>query len=104
MAKRYRYSFAKKKEARKGKWSVAIAAFSLALFIAAFFASVLLEQQYQFVVGGLSLFAASLSVYGFLLGVLGFSEKDRMHRTSIIGSITNGVFMLAWLGFYLVGL
>lgn len=104
MAKRYRYSFAKKKEAGKGKWSVGIAVTSLAIFIAAFFASFLLEQKYHFVVGGLCLFAAALSIYGFLLGALSFSEKDRMHRTSIIGSIANGIFMLAWLGFYLVGL
>ncbi len=35
MARRYRYAFAKKREASKGKWSVGLAAASLVLFIAA---------------------------------------------------------------------
>lgn len=104
MARRYRYSFAKKKEAKKGKWSVGIAVFSLLLFITAIFASFLLELKYGFVVGGICLFAALLSIYGFFLGLVSFSEPDSMHRTSIIGSIANGVFMVAWLGFYLIGL
>ena len=35
MARRYRYAFAKKREAAKGKWSVGLAAASLVLFIVA---------------------------------------------------------------------
>lgn len=104
MARRYRYSFAKKKEAKKGKWSVGIAVFSLLLFFAAVFVSFWLNGQYGFVAGGICLFAALLSVYGFILGLLSFSETQCMHRTSIIGSIANGVFMAMWLGVYLIGL
>ena len=36
MARRYRYAFAKKREAAKGKWSVGLAAASLVLFACTF--------------------------------------------------------------------
>ncbi|MBQ0001805.1 MAG: hypothetical protein KBT01_09785 [Clostridiales bacterium] len=104
MARRYRYSFAKKKESGKGKWSAAIAVLSVVLFLTAIYASFWLEKKYEFIAGGVCLFTAMLTVYGFILGLRSFSEKNCTHVTSIIGSITNGVFMVAWLGFYLIGL
>ena len=104
MARRYRYAFVKKKEAIKGKWSVAIAIISLLFFVASVFVSSFLEEQYGYIVGGLALFSALLSVYGFLLGMRSFSEARCTHRTSIIGSIGNGSFMLMWLVFFLMGM
>jgi hypothetical protein len=103
MAKRYRYAFAKKKEAAKGKLSVGLAAASFVLFLTAVFTSFSLPSEYGFLVGGISLFAMLLSVYGFIMGLSSFSQQDCMHRTSILGSITNGVIMVGWLGFYLAG-
>lgn len=104
MAKRYRYSFTKKKEAGKGKLSVGLAAASFLLFAGVVGTALLLKGSYGFVVGGLSLFATLLSIYGFLMGLVSFSEEERSHRTSIIGSITNGIIMIVWLGIYLTGI
>lgn len=104
MAKRYRYAFVKKKEASKGKLSVGLSISSFLLFIAAVTVSFWLPENYGFVVGGISLFAVLLSIYGFIMGLSSFSEENKMHRTSIIGSITNGVIAVIWLGFYLMGL
>jgi uncharacterized FAD-dependent dehydrogenase len=53
--------------------------------------------------GPAGLFAALLSVYGFLMGISSFSEEKCTHRTSIIGSILNGIFMVGWLAFFLMG-
>ncbi|MGN8631433.1 hypothetical protein ACTNEW_07575 [Blautia sp. HCP3S3_G3] len=103
MAKRYRYAFAKKKEAAKGKLSVGLAVASLLLFITAVLFSFRMEGEYGFVVGGICLFAMLLSVYGFIMGLLSFSEENFAHRTSIIGSIVNGIVMVGWLGFFLMG-
>lgn len=103
MAKRYRYAFAKKREAAKGRLSAGLAATSFALFLAAVAISFLLEGAYGFVVGGICLFAMLLSVYGFIMGLMSFSEENCAHRTSIIGSITNGIIMVGWLGFFLMG-
>lgn len=103
MAKRYRYSFTKKKEAAKGKLSVGLASASFLLFFVAVLVYFLLEGEMGYLVGGISLFAMLLSIYGFIMGLISFSEEKRLHRTSIIGSITNGVIMVGWLAFYLMG-
>ena len=103
MAKRYRYAFTKKREAAKGKLSAGLAAASLVLFLSAVTISFLLEGAYGYVVGGICLFATLLSIYGFIMGLTSFSEENCAHRTSIIGSITNGLIMVGWLGFFLMG-
>ena len=103
MAKRYRYAFAKKKEAGKGKLSAGLAAASFLLFFAAVMLAFFLEGSYGFIVGGVSFFAMLLSVYGFIMGLLSFSEVNRKHTTSIVGSIGNGVIMVCWLGLFLIG-
>lgn len=103
MAKRYRYSFTKKKEAAKGKLSVGLAIGSFVLFLAAVLTAFGLEGKYGFLVGGICLFAMMLSIYGFVMGLKSFSEEKCLHRTSIIGSISNGIIMVAWLGFFLMG-
>ena len=103
MAKRYRYAFVKKKEAGKGKLSTGLAAASLLLFGAAVMTAFFLEGKLGFLVGGFGLFAMLLSVYGFIMGLSSFSEEDRNHKTSIIGSIANGIIMVGWLGIFLMG-
>lgn len=103
MAKRYRYAIIRKKEASKGKLSVGLAIASLLLFVAAVIAAYILNGTYSFVVGGVCLFAALLSVYGFIMGLSSFSEENRLHRTSIVGSIMNGIILVCWLGFFLMG-
>ena len=87
MARRYRYAIIKKKEAKKGKLSVGLAIASLLLFGAA--------------VG--TAYATLISVYGFLMGIASFSEENCNHRTSIVGTILNGVFLVGWLLFFLMG-
>lgn len=104
MARRYRYAFVKKKESKKGKSSVVIAAAALLVFFGAVMASYYLKNQYGFIVGGICLFSALLSVYGFVLGLTSFSEEHCTHRTSIVGSIANGIIMVVWLAFYLMGI
>ena len=96
MAKRYRYSFTKKKEAEKGKLSAGLAVTSCMLFIIDVVLAYSLGGSVGFIVGGVGLFATLLSVYG--------SEEGRSHKTSIIGSISNGIIMIIWLGIYLTGL
>ena len=103
MARRYRYSFTKKKEAGKGKLSVGLAVASLVFFAAAVTLALILEGSFGFIIGSMSLFAALLSVYGFIVGLMSFSEEDCAHRTSIIGSMINGILMVGWLGFFLMG-
>ena len=91
MAKRYRYAFAKKREAQQGKLSAVLAAVSLVLFVTAVLLAFFLQGQYGYIVGGISLCAMLLSVYGFAMGLM-------------IGSIANGIIMIGWLGIFLMGI
>ena len=61
MAKRYRYAFAKKREAQQGKLSAVLAAVSLVLFVTAVLLAFFLQGQYGYIVGGISLCAMLLS-------------------------------------------
>lgn len=104
MARRYRYSFTKKKEAKKGKLSAGLAAASFLLFLLAVGMAYHLDESVGFLVGGVGLFATLLSVYGFILGLMSFSEEGKGHKSSMIGSISNGIIMIVWFGIYLTGL
>lgn len=104
MARRYRYAFAKKKEAQKGKLSTGLAAASLILFITTVLLAFFMNGEFGYIVGGVSLCAMLLSIYGFAMGLKSFSEENRTHRTSMIGSIANGIIMIGWLGIFLLGI
>lgn len=104
MARRYRYAFAKKKEAQKGKLSTGLAAASLILFITAVLLAFFMNGEFGYIVGGVNLSAMLLSIYGFAMGLKSFSEENRTHRTSMIGSIANGIIMIGWLGIFLLGI
>lgn len=104
MARRYRYAFAKKKEAQKGKLSTGLAVASLILFITAVLLDFFMNGEFGYIVGGISLCAMLLSIYGFAMGLKSFSEENRTHRTSMIGSIANGIIMIGWLGIFLLGI
>ena len=104
MARRYRYAFAKKKEAQKGKLSTGLAAASLIFFITAVLLAFFMNGEFGYIVGGVSLCAMLLSIYGFAMGLKSFSEENRTHRTSMIGSIANGIIMIGWLGIFLLGI
>lgn len=51
MARRYRYAFAKKKEAQKGKLSTGLAIASLILFAAAILLDFFLKGNFGYIVG-----------------------------------------------------
>ena len=104
MAKRYRYAFAKKREAQQGKLSAVLAAGSLVFFFVGGFVVIFLQGQYGYIVGGISLCAMLLSVYGFAMGLKSFSEENRTHKAGMIGSIANGIIMIGWLGIFLMGI
>ena len=103
MARRYRYAFIKKKEPGKGKLSVGLAIASLLLFVISVVVAYIVEGRFGFIVGGICLFAVLLSAYGFVMGLISFSDEECMHRTSVIGSILNGVITVGWLAFFLMG-
>lgn len=106
MAKRYRYAFAQQKQAEGGIYSVVLAVISFILFLAAVSVSFSLREYVisQALIGGISICAMLLAVYGFFMGLISFSAKDRSHSLCTAGAIANGLLMVGWLGLYLMGI
>lgn len=103
MAKRYRYSFAKLKPSPKAVLSVGLAVASVVLFLVAVGISYVTEGKIPGIIGGVCIFAMLLSVYGFIQGLLSFSDKKCSHAMSTGGAIANGIIMIGWLGLFLIG-
>ena len=103
MARRFRYSFAKKQESQKGRLSVWLMISSLVLFAAAVAVSGNVSGKLSVIPGVLSIFAALLNLYGFILGLSSFSDEGKKHHASIFGSIANGILLVGWIGLYQLG-
>ena len=103
MARRFRYSFAKQQESQKGRLSVWLMLASLVLFAAAVAVSGRFSGKLSVIPGVLGIFAALLNLYGFILGLSGFSDPGKKHHASIVGSIANGILLVGWIGLYQLG-
>lgn len=105
MARRYRYAFARQKEAEEGVLATILAGVSVLLFVIAvgisFFAGG--EGMLGTIIGGISVCATLLSLYGFIQGMRSFSKENRNHTYGIAGAIANGIIMIGWLGLFLLG-
>lgn len=75
MARRYRYAFAKKKEAQKGKLSTGLAAASLILFITAVLLAFFMNGEFGYIVGGVSLVQCFCPYTGSLWDLRAFRKK-----------------------------
>lgn len=102
--KRYKYAFAKQKHAQKGIVSSCFAGLSFTLFCISSFVSLVYHGKGGIFLGAIGLAAMGLSVYGFVLGLKSFSEKNRDQLYCKIGSVSNGILMVIWLALFLLGI
>lgn len=103
MAKKQKYKFAKKEYAKKGVSSSVFAGVTLWLFLADCILSFFFRGTAGIFVGAIALMAMLFSVYGFYLGLSGFSEKGTSHAFCVLGAIVNGIMMVVWLALFLIG-
>ena len=105
MAKRYRYAFARQKEAEEGCLATVLAGVYVALFVIALVISCVSGGKGAAgpVMGGMSVCGTLLAVYGFIQGIHGLSHENRSHTYSKAGAVANGIIMIGWLGLYLMG-
>ena len=104
MAAKHKYSFSEQRDAKGGKAALHLAVISLICFLADILISLVYRGEAGAFVGAIAIAAALLSVYGFSLGMRSFSEKDVRTTYSVIGSISCGAMMIAWLTLLLNGL
>ena len=103
MARRPKYKFAKKEYAKKGRLSTWIAIASASLFVIAVLISFAFGGAAGVYLGGLGLMSMLLSLFGFFLGVQGYSEKRCSHIFCTIGTIANGMICILYLALFAVG-
>ncbi|MDD3339538.1 MAG: hypothetical protein PHS82_11865 [Lachnospiraceae bacterium] len=104
MAKEHKYTFAQKVHSKSGRDSSIFAGISLLLFVAAAIISFAYKGKAGVYIGGIALMAMLFSVYGFIIGLRGFSEKNCAHTLCITGAISNGIIMVGWLALALIGI
>ena len=95
--KKYNYNFVRK-PSEGGKEALYMAGASVFLFLLASGVSFAFRGN-----GGIFLGAAGLSGYGFYVGMKSFKEEHVSHRMSVLGSITSGGMLVAWLALFLIG-
>ncbi|MEE8826641.1 MAG: DUF6142 family protein [Eubacteriales bacterium] len=99
-----KYTFIEKKDSKGGILSAKLAGVSFALLIIDAILSFAFQGSAGAIAGVIALAAMALSVYGFLIGMKSFSEKECSPKFSVIGSISSGVVMVGWLTIFLTGL
>jgi len=104
MAKRFKYTSGLKPDAPGGSASVVMAVISVVLFLVSGIISYFYSGKGGSYLGAIGLTAMLLAVCGFFIGLHSFSDKDKNHRYSTIGSLANGVIAVIWLAVYLVGI
>lgn len=106
MAKRYRYAFARQREAEGGVLSLGLAGASVLMFVIALILSCLYQGAgiSGSIIGGISVCGILLALYGFIQGMRSISRGNRSHLYGTAGSIANGLFVVGWLGLYLMGM
>lgn len=102
--KRFKYAFAGKKEAEGGLASLTYAGLSLGIFLVSAVSAFITRGNNGILFGALGLAAMLFALCGFVTGLVSFSEKDRKHRGSVIGSLISGILAVIWLSLYLIGI
>lgn len=101
--KKYNYNFVRK-QSQGGKEALYMAGVSVFLFLLASVISFAFRGKGGIFLGAAGLFSFLLSGYGFYVGMKSFQEEQVSHRMSVIGSITCGGMMVAWLALFLSGI
>ncbi len=104
MAKKYKYSFAGKKEVREGRGAIVLSALALALFFAAITVSFISEGNAGRISGAFGLFSLLCSGYGFYLGMSVLKTRKKRQGIAAAGTITSGITAILWLAVFILGL
>lgn len=102
--KKNKYSYAKKRHSGQGIASTIFAGISLGIFCISALCALIFHGKGGMYLGAFGLIAIGLSIYGFVIGLKSFSEKNRDQLFCKIGSVGNGVLMVIWLALFLAGI
>lgn len=105
MAKRYRYAFAKKREAQQGKLCSSAGGCFTGFICDCSFAGIFFAGTIRiYCRRDQSLRNASVCIWICDGTEKLFRNENRTHKAGMIGSIANGIIMIGWLGIFLMGI
>lgn len=104
MAKKNKYSFVKKKHSGQGIASTFFAGISFGIFCIGAVCALIFHGKGGLYLGAFGLIAIAFSIYGFIIGLKSFSEKNKDQLFCKIGAVGNGVLMVIWLALFLIGI
>lgn len=104
MSRRRGYKFTNKRHTRKGLLSSGIGFFVLLLMSGLFYLAYRQQGEIGAYVGVIGFLAMLASVIGLHLGVKSLREEDSFHFFSYVGSIGNGLLLVAWIILYVLGM
>ncbi len=104
MAKKYKYSFAGKKEVREGRGAIVLSALSLILFVVSVGLSAITEGNAGLITGAFGLFSILCGIYGFYMGLSVLKTRQKGHGVASAGSILAGIAVIVWLTVFIMGL
>ena len=99
-----KYKFVKKEQSKGGRDATIMAGIAGALFLASIAIAYFMEGHAGTFVGGFSIVASLTAIYGFIVGMRSFGEKDVSYVLTVVGSIGCGVIMVAYLTLFLAGI
>jgi len=96
-----KYSIFNKKNSAYGRISALIALLGVIIFITALIISYMNRGNGGMIVGLLGLLTFMLSIAGFIVGMLGFKDDEKLQLFCWVGSISNAFIWLAIIGMIL---
>lgn len=104
MARKRMYSFAEKKQSKRGITSTVLGVLSLLILLVLVYLAFATGGEGGMYLGSIGLLSIVLAVAGFAYGLWSFREKDVYYTFSKTGSILNGCVLAAWVFMILVGI
>lgn len=101
---RSKYGQARLKPARNGVHSCTVAGGITLLLLILFMITYASNGQAAAIIGAIGLVAAAAAVFGLVLGIKGFKERDKNYLTCKIGAGINGLLVVLFIIIFIRGL
>lgn len=104
MARKRMYSFAEKKQSKRGITSTVLGVISLIIMLTLVYIAFFTGGAGGFYLGSIGLLSIVFAIAGISYGLYSFREKDVYYTFSQVGSILNGCILAAWIFMVIIGI
>ena len=102
--KRGSLRFRKKEHSKKGIISTVISIIAWCIFIAVSIYSTITEGNVEKIIGVIGILDALLALFGVVLAIKGFQEREVVYGFSIVGTLFSGTLFVIYFILYFMGI